>query len=46
MDFAEDCGSITSQTLTVVFSGNTVRYSDTEQTELCGQLGISGTLTR
>ena len=46
VDFAEDCGSITSQTLTVAFSGNTMRYSDTEQTELCGQIGISGTLTR
>ena len=45
-DIAEGCGSITSQTLTVSFSGNTMRYSDTEQTELCGQVGISGTLTR
>ena len=41
-DFDENCGNIMSRTLTAVFSGNTVRYSDTEQTELCGQLGIPG----
>ena len=45
-DFDENCGMITSQTLTVTFSGSTMRFSDTEQTELCGQLGISATLTR
>ena len=41
-----DCGRITPTSESLTFSGRTARYQETADTQYCGTLQISGTLTR
>ena len=40
------CGHITTTSSTLTFSGNTARYVETATSSFCGNISISGTLTR
>ncbi len=41
-----NCGTITTTSTTLAFSGNTARYVENATSDFCGNLQLSGTLTR
>ena len=42
----ETCGTLTTTSATLTFSGSTARITETATTEFCGNIQLSGTLTR
>ena len=40
------CGTLTPTAFTITFSGNTLRWVEQVGTSLCGNVELSGTLTR
>ena len=45
-DEDETCGTLTTTSSTLTFSGSTARIAETATTEFCGNVQLSGTLTR
>ena len=42
----ETCGTLTTTSATLTFSGSTARISESATSEFCGSIQVSGTLTR